>query len=83
LNGHVRHNAIFTKPTVGSEFQSFDCTKKKRLYASNVAFLWDSRCEIKMTDILNIEDEPIIDDGKIETHTYNPFAIQRSDTATR
>ncbi|KAL6258244.1 hypothetical protein P5V15_010174 [Pogonomyrmex californicus] len=29
-----------------------------------------------MTDILNIEDEPIFDDRivKIETHTYNPFA---------
>jgi len=28
-----------------------------------------------MTDILNIEDEPIIDDRivKIKTHTYNPF----------
>jgi len=29
-----------------------------------------------MTDILNIEDDPIFDDRivKIETHTYNPFA---------
>jgi len=29
-----------------------------------------------MTDILNIEDEPIFDDRivKIETHTYNLFA---------
>ncbi|KAL6253814.1 hypothetical protein P5V15_015639 [Pogonomyrmex californicus] len=29
-----------------------------------------------MTDILNIEDEPIFDDRivKIETHAYNPFA---------
>jgi len=29
-----------------------------------------------MTDIFNIEDEPIFDDRivKIETHTYNPFA---------
>jgi len=29
-----------------------------------------------MTDILNIEDEPIFDNCivKIETHTYNPFA---------
>jgi len=39
LNGHVRHNAIFTKLTFGNKFQSFDCTKKKRLNASNVAFL--------------------------------------------
>jgi len=31
---------------------------------------------LKMTDILNIEDEPIFDDRivKIETHTYNSFA---------
>jgi len=35
----VRHNAIFTKPTFGSKFQSFNCTKKKRLNASNIAFL--------------------------------------------
>jgi len=29
-----------------------------------------------MTDILNIENEPIFDDRivKIEIHTYNPFA---------
>ena len=29
-----------------------------------------------MTNILNVEDEPIFDDRivKIETHTYNPFA---------
>jgi len=27
-----------------------------------------------MTDIFNIEDEPIFDDRKIETHSYNPFA---------
>ncbi|KAL6255610.1 hypothetical protein P5V15_012858 [Pogonomyrmex californicus] len=29
-----------------------------------------------MTDILNIQDEPIFDDRivKIEIHTYNPFA---------
>jgi len=38
-NGHVRHNAILTKPTFNSKFQSFDCTKKKILNASNVAFL--------------------------------------------
>jgi len=39
LNGHVRHNAIFTKPTFGSKFQSFNCTKKKKFNASNFAFL--------------------------------------------
>jgi len=39
LNRHVRHNAIFMKPTFGNKFQSFDCTKKKKLNASNVAFL--------------------------------------------
>ena len=29
-----------------------------------------------MTEILNIEEEPVFDDRivKIETHTYNPFA---------
>jgi len=77
--GHVRHNAIFTKPTLGSKFQSFDCTKKKRLNASNVAFLQFYNSlgfakYLKMTNILNIEDEPIFDRiVKIETHTYNPF----------
>jgi len=36
----VRHNAIVTKPPFDSKFQSFDCTKKKKkLNASNVAFL--------------------------------------------
>jgi len=103
LNGHVRHNAIFTKSTFCSKFQSFDCTKKKRFNASNVAFLTFKIFGIrgakylKMTDILNIENEPIFDDRivKIETHTYNPFAnttfeysdeirisIQRQDSYT-
>jgi len=52
LNGYVKHNAIFTKPTFGSKFQSFDCTKKKKLNASNVTFynLWNSRCEIFKND---------------------------------
>jgi len=40
LNGHVRYNAVFTtKPTFDNKFQSFDCTKKKKVNASNVAFL--------------------------------------------
>jgi len=58
LNGHIRHHAIFTMPTFDNKFQSFDCTKKKRLNASNVAFLQSLGLAVlkylKMTDILNI-----------------------------
>jgi len=79
LNGHVRYNAVFmTKPTFDSKFQ-FDCIKKKKLNASNVAFLTIFGIRgakyLKITDILNIElifDDHIV--VKIETHTYNPFA---------
>jgi len=39
LNGYVRHNAMFTKSIFDSEFRSFHCTKKKKLNASNIAFL--------------------------------------------
>jgi len=47
LNGHVRHNAIFTKLTFGSKFQSFDYIKKKKLNASNVAFLQSLRFAVQ------------------------------------
>jgi len=53
LNEHVRHNAIFTKSTFGSKFQSFDCTKKKKFNVSNATFLQSlgfARCEISKND---------------------------------
>jgi len=53
---------------------------RRTLYFYN---LWDSRCETskKMTDILNIENEPIFASSRSRLTIRS--LIQHSDTATR
>jgi len=77
-----RDNAFFTRPMTSQFIRSSSCIrqkKKKKKFSvtfSNVTFSKSLCAAFEMIDILNIKDDPILDNRivKIETHTYSRFA---------